>query len=363
MAPFDLALRAGEVVGLSGLLGSGRTETAKLVFGALRADSGAVRIDGEKFTPSPRASLSRGVAFCPEDRKAEGIFAELSIRENIVIALQSKRGWLKALSRAEQQRLARRDDRGARHRDPRRGEAGRPALRRQSAKAVLARALVAEPRVLILDEPTRGIDVGAHAEIVALIRRLARDGLALLVASSELEELIAVSHRIAVLRDRRRRRTRRRRHQSSGHHPHDRRAMRPYAPPPARDESRRAIPRLVWPLVALALILAVDGIISPGFFAVRIVEGRLFGSLIDILYRAMPTAIVALGMAVVIGTKGIDLSVGSVIAIAGAAIAWRIHAGDPHIRRWRRRWRSGWCAGSGTASWSPCSTSSRSSRL
>jgi simple sugar transport system permease protein len=89
--------------------------------------------------------------------------------------------------------------------------------------------------------------------------------------------------------------------------------------------------RAIWPLLALALILAVDGIISPGFFNIRIVEGRLFGNLIDILYRATPTAIVALGMAVVIGTKGIDLSVGSVIAIVGAVITWRIHAGDPHL--------------------------------
>jgi len=88
--------------------------------------------------------------------------------------------------------------------------------------------------------------------------------------------------------------------------------------------------RAIWPLVALALIFAVDGFVSPGFFHIRIVEGRLFGNLIDILYRATPTAIVALGMAIVIGTKGIDLSVGSVIAIVGAVITWRIHAGDPH---------------------------------
>jgi len=89
--------------------------------------------------------------------------------------------------------------------------------------------------------------------------------------------------------------------------------------------------RMIWPVLALALILIVDGVISPGFFRIRIVEGRLFGSLIDILYRAMPTATVALGMAVVISTKGIDLSVGSIIAICGAVIVWRIHAGDPHF--------------------------------
>lgn len=89
--------------------------------------------------------------------------------------------------------------------------------------------------------------------------------------------------------------------------------------------------RAVWPLVALVLILIVDGFVSHGFFTIRIVEGRLFGSLIDILYRAMPTAMVALGMAVVIGTKGIDLSVGSIIAVCGAVIAWRMHEGDSHV--------------------------------
>ncbi len=89
--------------------------------------------------------------------------------------------------------------------------------------------------------------------------------------------------------------------------------------------------RAVWPLLALATILVVDGFIAPGFFTIRIVEGRLFGSVIDIFYRAVPPALLALGMAVVIGTKGIDLSVGSVIAVVGATIAWRIHAGDPHF--------------------------------
>ncbi len=89
--------------------------------------------------------------------------------------------------------------------------------------------------------------------------------------------------------------------------------------------------RAIWPLLALAVILIVDGFISPNFYEIRVVEGRLFGNLIDIVYRATPTALVALGMAVVIGTKGIDLSVGSIIAIAGAMIAWRIHAGDPHF--------------------------------
>ena len=89
--------------------------------------------------------------------------------------------------------------------------------------------------------------------------------------------------------------------------------------------------RAIWPILALVAILIVDGIISPNFFEIRIVEGRLFGNVIDIFYRAVPTAMVALGMAIVIGTKGIDLSVGSIAAISGAVIAWRIQAGDPHM--------------------------------
>ncbi len=101
--------------------------------------------------------------------------------------------------------------------------------------------------------------------------------------------------------------------------------------PPLKISTPRAAPRLLWPLVALALIFTVDGIISPHFFAIRIVEGRLFGNLVDIVYRATPIAIVALGMAIVIGTKGIDLSVGAIIAIVGATLDWRIHMGDPHL--------------------------------
>ena len=106
--------------------------------------------------------------------------------------------------------------------------------------------------------------------------------------------------------------------------------MKTVSPPPDRALKARAAPRLIWPFLALLMILAVDGIISPDFFAIRIVEGRLFGNLIDIVYRATPIAMVALGMAIVIGTKGIDLSVGSIIAIVGATLDWRIHLGDPH---------------------------------
>ena len=204
MEPFDLALHAGEVVGLSGLLGSGRTEVAKLVFGAIKPDSGRLTVGGEQVaSASPGHSLHLGIAFCPEDRKAEGVFGELTVRENIVLGLQSKRGWLRRLSHDQQEALAQEMIKALAIATP---DADKPVGQLSGGnqqKVVLARALTAEPRILILDEPTRGIDVGAHAEIVALIRRLCAQGLALLVASSELDELVAVSDRIAVLRDRR----------------------------------------------------------------------------------------------------------------------------------------------------------------
>ena len=204
MAPFNLSLRAGEVVGLSGLLGSGRTEVAKLVFGAIKPDSGTLTFDGTPVaSASPGHSLHLGIAFCPEDRKVEGVFGELTVRENIILGLQTKRGWLRRLSHDQQEALAQAMIKALAIATP---DADKPVGQLSGGnqqKVVLARALTAEPRVLILDEPTRGIDVGAHAEIVALIRKLCAQGLALLVASSELDELVAVSDRIAVLRDRR----------------------------------------------------------------------------------------------------------------------------------------------------------------
>lgn len=204
MAPFDLELRAGEVVGLAGLLGSGRTEAAQLVFGALHADSGRLVVGGvEAVRRSPQRSLRLGMAFCPEDRKAEGLVLELSVRENIVLALQSKRGWLRRIPREAQEELARRmiDALAIATSDAERPVGQLSGGNQQ--KVVLARSLVSEPSILILDEPTRGIDVGAHAEVVSLIRELCGRGMALLVASSELDELVAFSDRIAVLRDRR----------------------------------------------------------------------------------------------------------------------------------------------------------------
>jgi monosaccharide-transporting ATPase len=202
--PFDLILHAGEVVGAAGLLGSGRTETALLMFGAVAADHGEVWVDGRAVRlKSPRDAIRRGFGLCPEERKADGLIGALSIRENIALALQGRQGWLRRLSRKAQEEVA---DRYIRMLDIRTPDAERPVEQLSGGnqqKVLLARWLATNPRLLILDEPTRGIDVGAHAEIVRLIEELSEQGMALYVVSSEVEEVAAYADRVMVMRDRR----------------------------------------------------------------------------------------------------------------------------------------------------------------
>ncbi|AGT10156.1 simple sugar transport system, ATP-binding protein [Paracoccus aminophilus JCM 7686] len=203
IAPFTLAIRPGEVVGIAGLLGSGRTETARLMFGIDRADSGELSIDGATVElRSPEEAIARRIGLCPEERKTDGIIADLSVRENIVLALQARRGWGRPIPRAESEAIALRYIKALDIRPP---DPNRPIKFLSGGnqqKAVLARWLATEPRLLILDEPTRGIDIGAHAEIIALIQRLCAEGMALVVISSEVEELVAYSTRVVVLSDR-----------------------------------------------------------------------------------------------------------------------------------------------------------------
>ncbi|TPP06739.1 sugar ABC transporter ATP-binding protein [Rhizobium glycinendophyticum] len=201
--PFDLKIHRGEVVGVAGLLGSGRTEMARLMFGIDQADSGALEIDGKsRQVRNPREAVELGFGFCPEDRKIDGIFGDLSVRENIVIAMQARLGWFKALNRDEQLEIAGNFIEAL---DIRTASAELPVKLLSGGnqqKVILARWLATDPRFLILDEPTRGIDVGAHAEIVRMISRLREDGLALVVISSELDEIVSYSSRVVVMRDR-----------------------------------------------------------------------------------------------------------------------------------------------------------------
>jgi len=203
VAPFTLAVHEGEVVGVAGLLGSGRTEMARLMFGVDAPETGTITVNGVPVQiRNPVQAVAAGFGFCPEDRKLDGIFGDLSVRENIIIALQAKLGWFRALNPEEQIELAGRfaealDIRAASHDMPVKFLSGG-----NQQKVILARWLAIDPTFLILDEPTRGIDVGAHAEIVRTINRLREEGLALLVISSELDEVVAYSNRVVVMRER-----------------------------------------------------------------------------------------------------------------------------------------------------------------
>ncbi|MEU3166459.1 sugar ABC transporter ATP-binding protein [Streptosporangium sp. NPDC006930] len=201
--PFTLTIRQGEVIGLAGLLGSGRTELARLLFGADHADSGSLRVEGRRIAlRTPRAAMNHKIAFCSENRRAEGLVDELTVRENIVLALQAARGWSRPLSRRKQDELVAKyiATLNIRPGDPE--QPVRTLSGGNQQKVLLARWLIMEPRLLILDEPTRGIDVGAKAEIQRLVVELSDGGMAVLFISAELEEVLRLSHRVGVLRDR-----------------------------------------------------------------------------------------------------------------------------------------------------------------
>jgi len=200
--PLDLTIHPGDVVGLAGLLGSGRTEVARLLYGADRLDEGAISIGGATaHLRSPRAALDAGIALASENRRSEGVIADLTVRENIIIAVQAGRGWARPMSRGEQLEIARRWIAALDIR-PTNPEAvvGNLSGGNQQ-KVLLARWLLTGPKLLILDEPTRGIDVGAKAEILRLVTGLAADGTAVLFISAELEEVLRLADRVVVMRD------------------------------------------------------------------------------------------------------------------------------------------------------------------
>jgi galactofuranose transport system ATP-binding protein len=197
-----LELQNNEVIGIAGLLGSGRTELANLIFGIDTPDAGTLTINGQKITRfSPLESLKQGIALCPENRKEEGIVADLTIRENIILALQARLGWFKFLSTPKQYEIAEKYIKMLGIVTPSPDQLVKNLSGGNQQKVILARWLATNPQVLILDEPTRGIDVGAKAELQRLVLELAEEGKSCLFISSELEEVLRCSHRVVVLRD------------------------------------------------------------------------------------------------------------------------------------------------------------------
>jgi rhamnose transport system ATP-binding protein len=190
----------GEVVGLSGLIGAGRTEVARAIFGLARLDSGEVRVRGELVQiDSPEQALAKGIGYVPEERRAQGLFLPLSIERNISMTALPSISPLGFVRRAREKSLA---EALSKRLDVRGAQISAPVVRLSGGnqqKVVLAKALALKPDILILDEPTRGVDIGAKAEIYGLIDELARQGKAILLISSELEEVLAMSDRVLVM--------------------------------------------------------------------------------------------------------------------------------------------------------------------
>jgi ribose transport system ATP-binding protein len=198
----SLAVARGEIVGLAGLLGSGRTETARVVFGLDRPTSGAIELDGRPVDlRSPREAIAAGMAYLPEDRKAEGIVPELSVRENLTLALLPRLARAGVISPARQREVVDRFMARLRIKASSPEQKIRELSGGNQQKVLLARWLCREPRLLVLDEPTRGIDVGARGEIQAIVAEMAEGGRGVLMISSDLEELVEGSSRVVVLRD------------------------------------------------------------------------------------------------------------------------------------------------------------------
>lgn len=200
--PFDLDIHKGEVIGLTGLLGSGRSELARTIYGADRAQTGTLKVKGKEVkVKNPIDAMHLGMGLLPDDRKAEGIVADLSVRENIILAIQAKQGVLKKIPMAKQCEIA------DKYIDLLQIKcASRETLIKQLSggnqqKVILARWLATNPDFLILDEPTRGIDIGTKTEIQKLVLKLADEGKSLIFISSEIEEMLRTCNRMAVLRD------------------------------------------------------------------------------------------------------------------------------------------------------------------
>lgn len=200
--PFDLEIHKGEVIGLTGLLGSGRSELARAIYGADRAQTGTLKVDGREVTiKSPIDAMNLGMGLLPDDRKEEGIIGDLSVRENIILAMQAKQGIFKKIPMAKQIEIA---DKYIEMLNIK--TASRETLIRQLSggnqqKVILARWLATNPDFLILDEPTRGIDIGTKTEIQKLVIKLAEEGKSIIFISSEVEEMLRTCNRLAVLRD------------------------------------------------------------------------------------------------------------------------------------------------------------------
>jgi len=200
--PFDLEIHKGEVIGLTGLLGSGRSELARVIYGADHAQAGTLKVKGKTVKiNNPIDAMNLGMGLLPDDRKAEGIVEDLSVRENIILALQAKNGLFRKIPLSKQNEIADKFIETLQIKTSSRETIVKQLSGGNQQKVILARWLATNPDFLILDEPTRGIDVGTKTEIQKLIIKLAEEGKSVIFISSEIEEMLRTCSRMAVLRD------------------------------------------------------------------------------------------------------------------------------------------------------------------
>lgn len=327
--PLDLELRPGEIVGLAGLVGSGRSEILETIYGARKSTAGRVSVDGRVLRPgSVRAAVRAGLGLAPEERKAQGLLMLESVTRNVSVSSMSRfsrGGWI---DRSAERGAARAATRELSLRPNNPSVPIRTLSGGNQQKAVLARWLLRGCRVLLLDEPTRGVDVGARAELYAVIRRLADEGLAVLLVSSEVPEVLGLADRVLVLREGR---------VVHGARPGARRTPRtrpchgrkpgvmtqPVSPPrgstdkmspmgelPAwRSLAARADVRTLSLLGVLVALIVIGGITKPDEF----LDTR---NLQLVLTQASVIGVVTVGMTFVITSGGIDLSVGAIVALS-----------------------------------------------
>jgi simple sugar transport system ATP-binding protein len=201
--PFDFHIRGGEVNGFTGLLGSGRSESVRAIFGADRVTGGRIRIMGrEARITKPHDAMKNGIGYLPEDRKRDGIIADLSVRDNIILALQVIQGMNHPISRAKAEAFADEYIAALQIKTASQDTPIKSLSGGNQQKVILARWLLTHPQYLILDEPTRGIDVGTKAEIQKLVLKLAEEGMSITFISSEIEEMLRTCSRLIVMRDR-----------------------------------------------------------------------------------------------------------------------------------------------------------------
>ena len=323
----SFSVRRGEIVGFAGLLGSGRTETARIVFGADPVRSGALNLEGKDFAPrQPVEAIDAGVGFASEDRKLEGIIPDMSVAENLTLALLPQLTRAGVVDAAKQRAVVEKfiASLGVRCSGPE--QPIRELSGGNQQKVLLARWLAMSPKLLILDEPTRGIDVGAKAEIQKIIKQLAEDGLGVLMISSELEEVLEGSDRVFVLREGRsvaelphasgergggdgRDGAWRSRRRACKSRRHDQRRNAPRTPVTSARDWRPFVARYAT-LAALIALIAFNFAFTNHFASIQTLNVNLT--------QVATIVIVGVGMTLVIATGGIDLSVGSLMAISGA---------------------------------------------